>query len=156
MRSVATPNRLILGRNNDRSPTFPVEVTSDADKFIKLNQSIFNSWFEVWLTVHVPKLMHHPKWFTNDRDVQVGDIVLFAKREGAISNTYKFGKIKTVMKSADGRIPKVLVEYRNCNENVNQETFCAGRSRTRRTASGSSSCRRRELRDLWDATRNAV
>ena len=32
---VLTPNRLLMGRNNDRSPAFPVEVASNPDKFIK-------------------------------------------------------------------------------------------------------------------------
>ena len=124
---VLTPNRLLMGRNNDRSPTFPVEISSKPDKFIKQNQEMFNSWFEVWLTVHVPKLMHRPKWFQNDFDVKVGDIVLFTKRESVLCNTYQYGKIKEVETSKDGRIRKVLVEFRNHNENVNRVTYRATR-----------------------------
>ena len=119
---VLAPNRLLMGRNIDCSPTFPVEVSSNPDRFMK---SISTSWFEVWPTVHVPKLMHHPKWFTNDREVQVGDIVLFTKIDDTFGNTYKYSKIKQVEKSNDGRIRKVMVEYRNHNKNVNRETYRA-------------------------------
>ena len=122
---VITPNRLLMGRNNDRSPSFPVEVSCKPSKLMKQNQDIFNAWFEVWLTVHVPKLMHRPKWFRNDYDVKVGDIVLFTKRDNTMCNTYQFGKIKDVETSKDGRIRKALVEYRNHNECVNRVTYRA-------------------------------
>ncbi len=35
---VLTPNRLLLGRNNDRSPTFPVELSTKPNKFIRMNR----------------------------------------------------------------------------------------------------------------------
>ena len=58
-----TPNRLLLGRNNDRCPVGPVLVSGDYDKIIRDNERIYNAWFENWLVSHVPKLMDHPKWF---------------------------------------------------------------------------------------------
>ena len=74
---ILTPNRLFMGRNNDRSLSSP----GNPDKFIKQNTEVFNAWFEVWLTTHVPKLMYQPKWFKNDYDINVGDIVLFIKQD---------------------------------------------------------------------------
>ncbi|XP_066926258.1 uncharacterized protein [Clytia hemisphaerica] len=124
---VLTPNRLLLGRNNERSPTFPVDVSTKPDKFIRLNREIFQAWFETWLVVHVPRLMHRPKWFKNEYDIKTGDIVLFAKRENALSSTYQYGMVKSVEKSTDGKIRKVLVKYRNHSENVDRETFRATR-----------------------------
>ena len=41
-----TPNRLILGRNNERSPIGSMDVTSDPKRIFKTNQAIFNAWFE--------------------------------------------------------------------------------------------------------------
>ena len=72
--------------------------------------------------------MHQPKWFKNENDVKIGDIVLFTKREDVLSNTYQYGKIKSVEKSQDGMIRKALVEYRNHSENVNRVTYRAVRS----------------------------
>jgi len=62
-----TPNRLKLGRNNERSPTGNLITINSYDKILENNTNIFNSWFENWLMVHVPKLMYHPKWFKSNR-----------------------------------------------------------------------------------------
>ena len=114
---VLTPNRLLLGRNNDRSPIFPVKITSNPEKFMKQEEKIINAWFETWLTVHLPKLMHQPKWFKNDIEIKVGDIVLFIKRESILCNTYQYGKVVEVHIGQDQRIHNVSVQYKNANEN---------------------------------------
>ena len=74
-----TPNGLRLRRNNDRSPTATVEVTSNPDRILKENTKTFNSWIEVWLISQVPRLMNHPKWFSTDHDIKICDAVLFLK-----------------------------------------------------------------------------
>ena len=76
-----TPNRLRLGRNNQRSPAGPLWVTGKFDKIITANKNTFNTWFETWLVSCVPKLMPQPKWFGSDDELKVGDIVLFLKRK---------------------------------------------------------------------------
>jgi len=117
-----TPNRLRLGRNNDRSPVFPLNVTSNFDKIISDNVRIFNTWFENWLLCYVPKLMHKPKWFNSDRDTKPGDVVLFLKHDKIIENTYKYGIVKGVQIGNDQRIRSVTIRYRNNNENFDRET----------------------------------
>ena len=74
-----TPNGLRLRRNNDRSPTATVEVTSNPDRILKENTKTFNSWIEVWLISQVPRLMSHPEWFSTDHDIKICDAVLFLK-----------------------------------------------------------------------------
>ena len=76
-----TPNRLKLGRNNERAPIFPVETVS-LQRVIEHNKQIFQSWFSVWLVAHVPKLMDQPKWYVTERDIQICDVVLMLKQEG--------------------------------------------------------------------------
>ena len=86
-----TPNRLKLGRNNERSPEGCVTV-DHPDRILEENQNIFNAWFEIWLTGHVPKLIDQPKWFKSDQNLKPGDIVLFLKQESVISsNNFKMG-----------------------------------------------------------------
>ena len=117
-----TPNRLRLGRNNDRSPIGPMMVTNNPEKFLFINEKLFNTWFECWLISHVPKLMHHPKWFQTDRDVKVGDVVLFLKQENQLSSTYQYGMISDLSKSSDEKIRKATVRYRNSTEAVDRFT----------------------------------
>ncbi|XP_066928813.1 uncharacterized protein [Clytia hemisphaerica] len=115
-----TPNRLLMGRNNNRCPTGILSSTNPSN-IIKENQFIFNVWFEVWLLVHVPKLMHQQKWFTSDK-INVGDIILFTKNESVLSNSYTYGIVKRLEFGRDGVARKAIIRYRNENENVFRET----------------------------------
>ena len=125
-----TPNRLRLGRNNNRSPTGSVEVTNNPTRIIKDNQRIFNTWFECWIISHVPKLMHQPKWFVSDRDVKEGDIVLFQKQDNILCKIYQYGMVKDVRRGVDYKIRQVIIKYRNANEKGDRETTRAVRQLT--------------------------
>ena len=117
-----TPNRLLLGRNNNRSPAVPVTMSNSPGKLIQQNERIVTAWFECWLTSHVPKLIDQPKWFDSDQDVQVGDVVLFLKKEKEFAGNYQYGIVKSVEPSRDSKIRKVIVEYVNNSETVRRET----------------------------------
>ena len=123
-----TPNRLLLGRNNDRSPDVPLNVERNYDKLLKQNQKVFNSWFECWLISHVPKLVEQPKWFQSDRDLKEGDVVLFLKQESELSNTYQYGMVHSLVFGRDGCIREVVVRYRNSTEKTDRFTRRATRS----------------------------
>jgi hypothetical protein len=118
-----TPNRLRLGRNNDRSPVGPMLVTSDVGKFMNENEDIFNSWFETWLVSYVPTLMNHPKWFKDDSDLKPGDVVLFLKEDGKmVSGVYQYGMVHEIKRSKDNKIRSAVIKYRNANEAVDRFT----------------------------------
>ena len=116
------PNRLRLGRNNDRSPAATMEVTGNPDRILKENRKIFNSWFEVWLISHVPRLMNHPKWFSTDHDIKICDAVLFLKQDGVLSNSYHYDMVNEIVTRKDGVIRKVIFRYRNHQEKVDRCT----------------------------------
>jgi len=122
-----TPNRLLLGRNNQRSPDgFAVECDNPT-KILKENEKVYNAWFEVWLLVHVLKLMKQQKWFDSD-SINVGDVVLFTKQDSKISNTYTYGMIAD-LEYGDDKLPrKARVRYRNSSEDVFRETYRSVRS----------------------------
>ena len=71
--------------------------------------------------------MHQPKWFQSDRDIKICDIVLFIKKEGSISSTYQYGMVHEIEPSRDGLIRRVVVKYRNSNENIDRFTTRAVR-----------------------------
>ena len=53
---------------------------------------------------------------------------LFLKQEGStISNNYQYGMIHEIIQSKDGIIRKVVVKYRNHNENTDRFTTRAVR-----------------------------
>ena len=120
-----TPNRLKLGRNNDRAPVFPVESEEQGSLQRKIdeNNRIFRAWFQVWLISHVPKLMDQPKWFKSDRDIKICDIVLMLKQEGELCCTYQYGMVHALEKDKDDVIRKVQIKYRNSSENQDRFTW---------------------------------
>lgn len=128
MADLITPNRLLLGRNNERSPTGRLAVENDNLKLIRDNQRIFDAWFDAWLTTHVPNLVARPKWFNSDTDLNVGDVVLFLKQESILCNTYQYGMVNEVEHGRDGRIRRVKVRYHNASENCTRETTRSSRS----------------------------
>ena len=59
-------------------------------------------------------MVNQPKWFTNQEDMKVGDIVLFRKDDKVLSSTYQYGMVAEVMPTdGDGLIRKVKIRYRN-------------------------------------------
>ena len=119
---ILSPNRLILGRNNCRSPTAPLEVTHDVRRIVESNKKIYDQWFQEWLISYVPKLVEQPKWFASDRDIAVGDVVLFLKSEKEFDLQYQYGIVATTYESRDGLTRTVDVEYQNAGENIKRRT----------------------------------
>ena len=119
---ILSPNRLLLGRNNCRSPTAPLEITHDVRRLIESNKEIFALWFKEWLVSFVPNLIEQPKWFVTDRGIAVGDVVLFLKSEKEFDLQYQYGIVVSTCESKDGVTRSVEVEYQNPGENVKRRT----------------------------------
>ena len=115
---ILTPNHLILGRNNDRCPTLPLELTRDHKKIIDTNVKLFNAWFSSWLISYVPSLIDRPKWFHSDSDIHVGYVVLFLKSEQEFDKHYQYGIVRVLNKGSDDKIRTIVVEYQNHNEEI--------------------------------------
>ena len=122
-----TPNRLLLARNNNRCPINSLRMSGDYQAIINQNNELQEVWFKSWLKSYVPSLMHHPKWFNNDKDAMVGDVVLFLKSDREFDRQYQYGIIVDVKKSRDGRIRQLEIEYQNSTEKVKRSTTRASR-----------------------------
>ena len=117
-----TPNRLLLGRNNDRCPNKPLVICPDHKRMLEANANLFRAWFSAWIQSYVPTLIDRPKWFKGQSDVQVGDIVLFLKSEKEFDLQYQYGMISKLHPSKDNIVRKVDIEYQNFNEGVKRTT----------------------------------
>ena len=102
--NLLTPDRLLLGRNNNRSPTGNLLINSNPTKLINQSSKIYDVWFESWLLNHVPKLMNQSKWFDHEQNLQPGDVVLFTKVDSLLSKQYTYGIIKSVELSNDSKV----------------------------------------------------
>lgn len=123
-----TPNRLLLSRNNERSPVGEMIELQSPSRLMRENRKVYDTWFESWLLNHVPNLMHQPKWFNGSNNVCVGDVVLFTKTDSPISSHYQYGIITRLLHSKDDVVRKVYVKYRNSSEKGSRETFRSNRS----------------------------
>ena len=119
---ILTPNRLLLGRNNSRSPANPLLISGDPKKIVETNNKIFRTWFKSWLVSYVPTLVQQPKWFVTDRMITEGDVVLFLKSEKEFQMVYQYGVVKSVKQSRDGLVRSVEVEYNNVDEGTKRTT----------------------------------
>ena len=117
-----TPNRLLLGRNNSRSPTSTLSVVDDYSKILASNTRIFKSWFNAWLISYVPEIIKSSKWFKTDEQLKVGDVVLFLKSDKVFDTQYQYGMVKQVYQSRDGFVRKAEVEYQNHSEKTKRTT----------------------------------
>ena len=117
-----TPNRLILGRNNNRSPNSPLVLCTKHQNLLDQNAVIFKAWFNAWLVGYVPQLIERPKWHTNDREMNIGDVVLFLKSDKEFDEQYQYGMISAVHSGKDGHIRRVDIEYQNFSEETKRTT----------------------------------
>ena len=119
-----SPNRLMLGRNNRRSLSGPVSVDVPS-RLLDQNQKVFEAWWQVWSTEKILEFIPQPaKWTKNSVEVSVGDLVMFPRDsdDGKFEITWRVGRIKNLGRSSDGRVRRVLLEYKNANENKFRQT----------------------------------
>ena len=86
------------------------------------NAVIFKAWFNAWLVGYVPQLIERPKWHTNDREMNIGDVVLFLKSDKEFDEQYQYGMISAVHSGKDGHIRRVDIEYQNFSEETKRTT----------------------------------
>ena len=92
-----TPNRLLLGYNNNRCPTVPLVLGEDLRSIVEQNSDVVQTWFKEWLVSCVPQLVEQPKWFLTERSVCVGDVVLFLKSDSEIQKLYQYGIVRNTV-----------------------------------------------------------
>ena len=114
---VISPNRLLLGRNNQRNPNFLFEENDVgySDRVNK-NSQINRSWFTL-LNRLVPDLVARPKWHkTSLHPPRVGDYVLFrhieTSRAGKEHEIWKTGYVFDIIGSECSSTAILELEYK--------------------------------------------
>ena len=113
---ILTPNRLLLGRNNDRSPCFVDDCESPtySERLLR-NSAINRAWFTL-LTKLTPTLTYRPKWHnTSSCPPVIGDFVLFLHKEsrmGPEHEEWRPGKIYDIGPSESSNTLIYYIEYR--------------------------------------------
>ena len=119
---ILTPNMLRMGRINTRALSGPLKLPSGASDMVEKVIKMYEAWYKVWSETYIPKLLFRPKWFKNETDLKIGDLVYFRKSESELGSTWMLGMISDVEISRDDLIRIVEIKYRNASEGQDRTT----------------------------------
>ena len=122
------PNLLKIGRLNSRAMDGPVRMPAGPGELMAKVEKGYSSFFKIWNTTMIPKLMKMHKWFDSRSQLNVGYVVYFRKVENELSSKWTVGKVSNVVKSKDGLVRRAEVQYQNSTENEPRFTDRAARS----------------------------
>ena len=115
---LVSPNMMLLGRINARSPIGPFCLPSGPKSLMARVEACYRVFYKEYADTMVVKYLLdlQPKWFRNDVDVKVGDIVYFRKRESSFDGPWTVGMVESVVRSIDGVIRRAKIKYFNSTE----------------------------------------
>ena len=106
---VLTPNRLILGRNNNRSlhGRMKIDYGPDLDLLVWKNKQIMSAWFKIFVE-RLHYLMPGQNKWTASSKFEKGDVVLFLMDDArfAKDEQWRLGRIEKIVSPT-----RVLVKY---------------------------------------------
>ena len=111
---ILTRNRLLLGRNNYRSPDGKFSVDGNPMKLLE-NILEINTYFYLTIVRNLAEWVPQPKWHRNTRDCNTGDVVAFRFKEGAMVEIWRLGVIGNKL-SKEGGPGKWEVKYKNLGD----------------------------------------
>ena len=120
-RDVLTPNRLLMGRNNKRSPDSITQVPSNS-RLAEQLEEVERSWWKLWAEEKLVDFVPQPaKWPRTNNNLAVGMVVIFpmAKPKAPLGELiWKYGKIAEILPSSDGLARRIKITYQNYKEEV--------------------------------------
>ena len=114
-------NRLLIGRNNTRSPEGDITVKGltlekQLEKVKEINTEVFRIIME-----NLGQFIDRPKWHTNTESLEIGDVVVFRHKEGDSAETWLLGRVERRFRK-DGEPDQFLIKHKNAAENVFRHT----------------------------------
>ena len=115
--SYLCPNDLILGRSSSQVPQGPFQERNSNKHRIDFIEKVAQAFWKRWTREVFPSLVISPKWHSERRNVMKGDVVLI-EDANALRGKWKMGVVSEALISADGKVRKAYVQYKNPNETV--------------------------------------
>jgi hypothetical protein len=105
-----TPNHLLLGRAN---PNVPPDVFSEADlcakKRWRISQALADQFWCRWMKEIIPGLTEREKWYQDQPNLEVGDIVVFID-PSTPRGVWPTGKVILVVAGKDGIVRSAHIQ----------------------------------------------
>ena len=106
-----SPNDLILGRATARVPQGPFkERCSDKHRYDYI-QSVISNFWKRWMREVFPNLVIQRKWHTEQRNLEIGDVVL-VQDANLIRGQWKMALVEDVIPSKENKVRRVMVTYK--------------------------------------------
>ena len=122
-----TPDMLRVGRNNSRALDGPMRLPKGGELLEKVQETYY-SWFWIWASTYIPKIMFQPKWWNHDKDLKENDLVLFKKKDSVLETEWTMGVIDELIPGRDGVSRRAIVKYQNTGEDRKRTTDRSVRS----------------------------
>ena len=121
-----TPNRIILGRNNQRALSGFCRIEGPSRLIDQMNK-VFDAWWKVWRNECLVKYIPQPPlWNKTTYQPKPGDIVIFTKdgKDQIVGQpVWTTGRVVSVETSSqDGLVRVIEIEYVNQNEKKSRTT----------------------------------
>ena len=108
-----TPNHLLLLRSG---PRLPPGAFSDSDNYTRRRwrqiQHLATEFWRRWSQEYIQTLQHRQKWTKEERNLQVGDVVVIADKN-APRSTWGIGRVTRVLPDAGGAVRAADVQTKS-------------------------------------------
>ena len=117
---------VLLGRSTAKNPCKwqPFTYSRHPTKRYDLVQTVVEDFWEKWVQLYAPTLIVRRKWHVNTRNLRPGDVVIVADKNVLRGGDYRLGLVKEVFPDEDGKVRRVLVQYKNFR--VGKDRSCYG------------------------------
>ncbi|XP_053968485.1 uncharacterized protein LOC128869910 [Anastrepha ludens] len=105
-----TPNHLLIGSSDGYKPI--CSDTVNLRQRWQLTQQFADRFWHRWVKEYIPVISRRTKWFTKQRPVRIGDVVVIADQD-LPRNCWPKGRIVDVVKAKDGQVRSAMVETKS-------------------------------------------
>ena len=109
--SALTPNMLLTGRANTEVPVRDYDRSDKPLLRLQYVEECIAQWWNQFMAQNFSSLVPRQKWFYEQRNVRVGDVVLVQYEGKCRPATYRLAVVIEVEVDADGLVRTVSVEY---------------------------------------------
>ena len=107
-----TPNDLILLKPNTSIPLHSDEKEINARNIYKQSLAASKVFWARWIKEYLPTLLQRSKWYFEQKEPQVGELVLSAE-DGIHRHKWPLARIERVIRSKDGRVRSAVLKMKN-------------------------------------------
>ena len=113
------PNDMLLGRASSSVPQGPFKERTSRKHRQDFIQAIISAFWKRWSREVFPNLVVQPKWHTERRELQRGDVVL-VQDSNSVRGKWKLALVKDPLVSKDTRVRRVRLSYRTPEGSVQE------------------------------------